>query len=182
MASLVGTEVSPSESSTVWGIGSEGNSVTSMTRVWASVIALPLSVLVAGCSPQSDPVSSASPSISVVRQAEGVQRDWFRDLTTADFEAVTKGYPGLYVVLARNDNCRPCNDMARSIYSTENIEPPIGVGVVDIDQSPEIADSLGITAIPTTLIYRNGAVVARQQGALSTRQFLDWIRPYVAGS
>lgn len=149
-----------------------------VTRVWASVFAVPVSVLLVGCSPQSDPVTSAKPSISVNRKADGVQRDWFRDITSADFDTATKGSQGTYIVLIRNSDCRPCNDMSRSIYSIEKVEPPIGVGVVDIDQSPEIADSLGITGIPTTLIFRNGAEVARQRGSLSRDKFFDWIRPY----
>ena len=117
---------------------------------------------------------------TVERQAEGVGRDWFRELTSADYDTVIKNSRGMYVVLFRNDDCRPCDDMSRSMSTIEKAEP-ISVGIVNIDNSFQLGEQMSITGVPTTFIYQDGSEVARSYGSMNSRKFVEWIERYWIG-
>lgn len=132
-------------------------------------------IILSGCGE----IQSSSPSpeslTNPTRMAEPSDRDWFRQLSTSDFDSVIQASRGHYVVLVRNDNCRPCNEMSRSIYSALELRPDsVSVGTVDTDSNPELTDELRIRTVPTTLLYHDGALVSRVEGSMSARKFTDW--------
>ena len=46
---------------------------------------------------------------------------------------------------------------------------------VNVDESPKVAQALGIRSIPTLLLYRNGSVVAQQVGAVGKSQLAAFV-------
>jgi thioredoxin-like negative regulator of GroEL len=145
------------------------------TRLGAAAFALPLALLVGGCSSQEATAPASPAAESAVRQAEGLGRDWYRELNSDNYDTVIKNSRGMYIVLVRGSDCRPCNDMSRSISTIERIEPPIGFGIVNIDENFELPQRLGIRAVPTTLVYRDGALIGRQQGSMPSEKFVRWL-------
>ena len=103
----------------------------------AGSLLLPIPLPIGGCSGQGVTAPASIQSQTVGRQAEGVGRDWFRELTSADFDKVMKNSGEMYVVRFRNDDCRPCYDTGRSISTIEKA-PPIMVGVVNSDNDFEL--------------------------------------------
>ena len=146
----------------------------------AGSLLLPIVLLIGGCSGQGVTAPASIQGETVDRQAEGIGRDWFRDLTSADYDTVIKDSRGMYVVLFRNDNCRPCDDMSRSISTIEKA-PPASVGVVNIDNDFELARQMNIRGVPTTVIYQDGSQVARNDGSMTSRKFVEWIERYWIG-
>ena len=104
------------------------------SRPAAAALLLPIG----GSSGQGVTAPASIQSLTVGRQAERVGRDWFRELTSADFDKVMKNSGEMYVVRFRNDDCRPCYDTGRSISTIEKA-PAIRVGVVNIDNDFELA-------------------------------------------
>ena len=50
---------------------------------------------------------------------------------------------------------------------------------VDAEQSPELADRLGVREVPTLLVLEDGQVVDRLEGRATGRQIEDLIRPHL---
>jgi thioredoxin 1 len=58
--------------------------------------------------------------------------------------------------------CPPCRALAPTIEAiAEQFDGRADVAKLDIDQNPKTATSLGITSIPTVLIFRGGQVIDR---------------------
>ena len=105
----------------------------------AGSLLLRIRLPIGGCSGQGVTAPASIQSETVGTQAEGVGRDWFRELTSADFSKVMKNSGEMYFVRFRNDDCRPCYDTGRSISTIEKA-PQIRVGVVNIDNDFELAN------------------------------------------
>jgi thioredoxin 2 len=79
--------------------------------------------------------------------------------------------------------CGPCKVMA-PIYErlAAEFEPDIRFLKVDTEAAPELAAQFSIQAIPTLMLFQNGAVVARQAGAMNAEQLRSWLRQHAAAS
>jgi thioredoxin len=65
--------------------------------------------------------------------------------------------------------CGPCRAMAPQLAAVaEQYAGRVELWKVNADDSPDLVRALGIFGIPTLLVYRNGAEVARHTGSLST--------------
>ena len=105
----------------------------------AGSLLLQIPLPIGGCSGQGVTAPASIQRQTVGRQAEGVGRDWFRELTSADFYTVMKNSGEMYFVCFRNDDCRPCYDPGRSISTIEKA-PQIRVGVVNSGNDFELAN------------------------------------------
>jgi len=77
--------------------------------------------------------------------------------------------------------CGPCLQMAPAYeQASAKVGPGIHLAKLDTDAEPAIAAKLGIRGIPTLIAYRNGAEIARQSGALSLPQLMQWIGTHAA--
>lgn len=64
--------------------------------------------------------------------------------------------------------CGPCKMIAPHVAKiAQDYEGKIKVGKIDVDESPELAQSFNVSSIPTILIFKNGEVVADHVGAAS---------------
>lgn len=61
--------------------------------------------------------------------------------------------------------CGPCKAMAPQFEELSKKYPTIAFVKVDVDQAPEIAAKLGITAMPTFIFFKGGKQVASIVGA-----------------
>jgi len=72
--------------------------------------------------------------------------------------------------------CGPCRAMAPAYdEAAARLEPDVRLARLDTEAAPEIAQRFGIRSIPTMVLFRNGREVARQSGALSLPQIVQWI-------
>ena len=72
--------------------------------------------------------------------------------------------------------CGPCQMLAPVIEELENSRDDFLAVKIDVDQEPALAQRFSITAVPTLLLFRNGANVKRVSGFLSKEaleQFID---------
>ena len=56
------------------------------------------------------------------------------------------------------------------------MEPDVRFLKVDTEAEPALAARYGIRAIPTLILFRNGAVAAQQPGAMMAPALRDWLR------
>jgi thioredoxin 1 len=68
--------------------------------------------------------------------------------------------------------CAPCRAMEPAIEAVaKEFEGRIDVAKLNVDENPEIAQSLGVMSIPTMMLFKNGQPVNRMVG-LATKDRL----------
>lgn len=73
--------------------------------------------------------------------------------------------------------CGPCRTMAPSFEAAARLlEPAARLLKLDSEAEPNAAGALGISSIPTLILFKDGKPVARQSGAMSAAQIVDWTR------
>jgi thioredoxin 2 len=77
--------------------------------------------------------------------------------------------------------CAPCRAMAPAFEeAAARLTHRVRFAKVDTEAQPGIATRFGIRSIPTLVAFRDGREVARQSGALSVAQLLQWVGAHVA--
>jgi len=77
--------------------------------------------------------------------------------------------------------CGPCRMMAPAYKdAAKQLEPDVRLIKLNSDENQQIAGRLGIRGIPTMILFRGGREVARQSGAMSAGQIVEWTRQAVA--
>ncbi len=75
------------------------------------------------------------------------------------------------------DWCGPCKMMAPHFDRiAAEMEPDVRFLKVDTEAEPALAARYGIRSIPTTMVFRKGAVLAQQPGAMDARTLGAFIR------
>lgn len=74
---------------------------------------------------------------------------------------------GKVVVEFYSETCRPCRTMEPIVEKLTESIPDISVAKVDVVKEPELADDFGIRRVPSFVIIKDGAEVARRHGACS---------------
>ena len=99
-------------------------------------------------------------------------------LTTGTFERHASGEVPL-VVDCWADWCGPCRMMAPAYEeAARRVAPGIHLAKLDTEAEPAIASRLNIRSIPTLVVFHRGKEIARQSGALSLPQLLQWIETH----
>lgn len=76
--------------------------------------------------------------------------------------------------------CGPCRMMAPAYaQAAATLEPQVRLVKVNTEQAQELGLQYGIRSIPSLLLFRNGAEVARTAGAMDTRGLISWTRQYL---
>lgn len=63
--------------------------------------------------------------------------------------------------------CGPCKKLAPTLEEVAAESPQAKIVKVNIDESPELAARYGVKSIPSLMVFKNGQVVAKQQGVAS---------------
>lgn len=73
--------------------------------------------------------------------------------------------------------CGPCRMMAPAFEAAaRELEPRVRLIKLNSDNEQALAGRLGIRGIPTMILFRGGAELARTSGALSAPQIVSWAR------
>jgi len=78
------------------------------------------------------------------------------------------------------DWCGPCRMIAPHVYAiAEEYNGVLKVGKMDVDDNPAVPGRYGIVGIPTLMLFKNGAVVARITGAQPKDRIVAQILPHL---
>ena len=61
--------------------------------------------------------------------------------------------------------CGPCRMVAPIVEELASETPDVTFAKVDVDENPDVAMGLGITSIPTLMLFKDGKLVDRLIGA-----------------
>lgn len=87
------------------------------------------------------------------------------NLTMADFESTVTG-EGIVFVDYWAAWCGPCRQFAPVFEAASEEHADITFAKVDTEAEQEIAGGMGISSIPTLMIFKDGIIVFAQAGAL----------------
>ena len=87
------------------------------------------------------------------------------NLTTKAFEETIKK-DGVVLVDFWAEWCRPCKMFGPVFEASSEKNADVTHGKVDTESEQGLGASLGVTAIPTLMAFRDGVLVFRQAGAL----------------
>ena len=85
-----------------------------------------------------------------VYTSEDLKSDKLSGLTLVDFWATW---------------CGPCRMVAPIVEELASETPDVTFAKVDVDENPDVAMGLGITSIPTLMLFKNGKLVDKLIGA-----------------
>jgi thioredoxin 2 len=107
---------------------------------------------------------------------------WIVDATPDTFEAELKASVPVLVDFWA-PWCGPCR-MLSPLVELVGSEHAGRLKVVklNIDEAPPISDRYGVRGIPLLVLFRNGAEVARQVGAVAHSQLREWLEPHLAAA
>ncbi len=75
--------------------------------------------------------------------------------------------------------CGPCRMMAPHFErAAAELEPRVRLAKLDTEAATGIAARYAVRSIPTLIMFRGGAEVARQSGAMDLAQLLRWVRSH----
>lgn len=85
----------------------------------------------------------------------------------AEFDAALKE-PGLMVLDCFATWCGPCKVIAPQVVKFSDLYPNARFYKLDVDDVPDVAQELGIRAMPTFLLFKDGEKVGEVVGANPT--------------
>ena len=72
--------------------------------------------------------------------------------------------------------CGPCRVISPIVDEVAGeLQGKLRVVKINVDENPATAAKYGIMSIPTLMIFKNGAMAARQIGALPKAKIVQWI-------
>ena len=76
--------------------------------------------------------------------------------------------------------CAPCKAIAPHIESlAQQYQGKVKIGKLNVDEQPSTAGSLGIRALPTLLLFKDGQVVEQVVGAVSKDKIEEMIKSHI---
>jgi len=67
--------------------------------------------------------------------------------------------------------CGPCKVMAPVLSEIkQELGPALTIVKIDVDKQPDLAQALSVQGVPTFVLFKNGAPLWRQSGAMSKAQ------------
>ena len=77
--------------------------------------------------------------------------------------------------------CGPCRAMAPNFAQAAKVlEPAVRLLKLNSEAEPQAAAALGVSGIPTLLLFQDGQLVARTSGLMSAQQIVAWTRQALA--
>ncbi|MEE4143653.1 MAG: thioredoxin TrxC [Halieaceae bacterium] len=106
------------------------------------------------------------------------------ELTAASFERHLQRSELPLVVDFWAEWCGPCKMMAPAFaQAAGELEPGVRLAKIDTEAQQAVAARYAIRSIPTLILFRGGREVARQAGAMSKNDIVQWVkRALQAGS
>jgi thioredoxin 2 len=77
--------------------------------------------------------------------------------------------------------CGPCRAMAPQFArAAERLEPQVRLLKLNSDENQAAAARLGVQGIPALFLFRDGKVIARTAGAMTSEQLIGWAHQALA--
>ena len=99
-------------------------------------------------------------------------------ITDGNFESALGDSPLLVDFWA--EWCAPCKQLAPFVERLAAAKPDLRVLKMDIDGNQRIPAELGISSIPTLILFKDGKEVARRSGLLPYAELLAWAEAALA--
>lgn len=106
-----------------------------------------------------------------------------QSVTTASFkrEVMEAELPVLIDLWA--EWCGPCKQLSPRVEEVaRELEGRLKVVKINVDQNPELARAFGAQSIPMLVVVAGGRPVKSAVGALSKKEILDLVEPFLPGS
>ena len=108
---------------------------------------------------------------------------WLIEVKAAEFQRVvdTSRLPVLVDLWA--PWCGPCRTIA-PILEQLAVERAgsLRIAKVNVDEEPTVSQQIGVQGIPTMVLYRAGAEIGRQVGAIPAHQLRQWVDTALASA
>lgn len=72
--------------------------------------------------------------------------------------------------------CGPCKKLAPIYEEVSEEIKDVNFGKVDMEEHQQLGGKMGVRALPTLLIVKDGEEVARNSGLMNKKQLTDWIQ------
>lgn len=71
--------------------------------------------------------------------------------------------------------CGPCKMLAPVLEEISNDQKNIKIVKIDVDKNEELSNRFGIMSVPTLLLFKDGNLIAKQNGYMPKEELLNWI-------
>jgi thioredoxin 1 len=71
--------------------------------------------------------------------------------------------------------CGPCKMLSPTVDEVANETDRFKVGKINVDEEGDLAAKYGVSAIPTLVVFKNGAEAGRSVGVIRKDQILDLV-------
>ncbi|MBN8611016.1 MAG: thiol reductase thioredoxin [Deltaproteobacteria bacterium] len=95
-------------------------------------------------------------------------------ITVDNFQG-TIDKPGIVVLDFWGTRCMPCRTFAPIFEQVSQDNLDVVFGKICTDEQPELAQALEIRAVPTLMVFRDGILVFRDEGALPKKAFAQLV-------
>ena len=76
--------------------------------------------------------------------------------------------------------CGPCNTMSPILIETKSkLEDKITIVKIDVDKNQDAAGKFNVRGVPTLILFKNGEVIWRKSGVLSSDQLIGEIEEFL---
>jgi thioredoxin 1 len=76
--------------------------------------------------------------------------------------------------------CGPCKTMAPVLSELkQEWGDKLTIIKIDVDKAPDLAQSLSVQGVPTFVLFKDGAPLWRQSGAMSKAQLKSFLQPHL---
>lgn len=77
------------------------------------------------------------------------------------------------------DWCGPCKSMAPAFAeAAKSLHPKVILAKLNTETAQSVAGNYAIRSIPTLIMFKGGREVARQPGAMSASQIINWVNSH----